>query len=122
MSIPKKVLCMLSLLGAAGAAGFALGRADARLPAPVSQDCDVFPRFYPTVLVPDRYCQQAELTPVDAAYPAPKAAARTPWPCLESAGPTHRYYPSPVLLVDGRVIPGGGRSIDPSPPAPPSDH
>src|SRR5882672_1507263 len=117
MSIPKKVLCMLSLLGAAGAAGFALGRADARLPTPVSQDCDVFPRFYPTVLVPDRYCQQAELTPVDAACRAPKVAENQAWQPIERAGSTSKCFnPWMVLLVDGRVIPGGGRSIDPSPP------
>jgi len=127
MSTPKMILCTLPLLCAAGAAGFALGRADARAPAPPPCDSAPFtwsptledarhPRLYPSI---HKYLVSGTIG-TTGGMPAEGQS----WQVMPPACPTSKCYDlSAVLLPDGRVIAQGGapQSIDPSPPAPPSN-
>ena len=124
------LLCRISLLGAAGAAGFVLGRVDARGPKP--SDYELFAPGYTAHVTTEQSVWYLTAHLLDArdqvgASLCPTTGyAWTPegqtWELVESASPSSkRYYPPLVLLPDARVFlpcTGSALSNDPSPPFP----
>jgi len=127
MSSLRIVLRMLPFLCAAGAAGFALGRVDARAPEP--RDAEVFPRFnwvdttkyarwYPTTHLLD--LELGSVGTVGGIWPLEDQVGQS-WQPLEPACPSARLYDTTaVILPDGRVFlpdTGSGQSTNSSPPS-----
>ena len=112
MSTLRMFLCTVPLLGAAGAAAFALGRANARARASAPSDFEVFPRstrvteharWYPTVEVLDRKGQHGAQSITTLGYSW--TLESQPWECLELATSTPKHnHPEAMLLPDWHVL------------------
>ena len=124
------VLRKLPILCVAGAAGFALGRVDTRVPK--ANDYEVFrpmyeapaateyARWYPTHHRPDQ--DLGSLPTAGYVWPRHEVPASQAWEVIAPvSGSPRLYHSSPVLLPDARVFlpdTGAARSTDSPPPSP----